>query len=161
MASDSVVLRGHLESLPQELYDSIYDLTFSALESAMWPRGQEDVLIHNDYYRFPMIFHIDQRTRLQYTEQYYSKGRFEFNDKHSARKFLDTLGADYRNLLKQDMRLRILGGGSTQAGRMRIVLRGFGRRYDRTVGAIVWLTGPGPIQYLEFRFSSHGSGALE
>ena len=147
MASDSAEFRKHLQHLPQELFDSIYDLTFSALASAMWPRGQE-VILMDDEYRVPKILHIGQKRRLEYAEQYYSTAQFEFVTVRQADNFLDSIGAEQRRFLRQDMRLHLMSKDFGYAMLMKTALKAFESKYDLPLMPITWYT---PGGYLEFR----------
>lgn len=86
---DTAALRDHLESLPQELYDMIYDLTFTAnpeirvvyLESDP-PAGDEDPTSklgpegskHVSRNRaFSHLLHVNRRTRARYAQSHFGR----------------------------------------------------------------------------------------
>lgn len=68
MTTDAMTLRRHLESLPQEIYDDIYNYTFAA------PSTDQPVIIHPGY-KPPAIFQVNRSTRvsahLAYSQGYY------------------------------------------------------------------------------------------
>lgn len=64
-------LRVRLETLPQELYDEIYDITFTA-EHGMRPIGTKPGLaLHRAHLKF---LQIDPASRTSYAKSYYGKG---------------------------------------------------------------------------------------
>lgn len=145
MASDSATFRKHLQRLPQELFDDIYDLSFGALEEAMWPKGQRVVLI-GDEYRTPKILHIDRKRRLQHVEQYYKTARFEFVTVSHADSFLNSIGAGQRKLLGENMRLHLRSNTLKYAMLMRTAVKALGSKYGLHLMPIIWYT---PGGYLE------------
>lgn len=151
MADSTATLREGLQHLPQELYDNIYDLTFCALERAMWPSTDERVVV-NGAYHTPKILHIDQQRRTQNARDCYSVARFWLSNEELDDKFLESLGWKQRSLLKRDMRLDLNTEISNRnhATRMRAVVKAMKFKYGKPVSPIVWFAGPGP-QYLEFR----------
>lgn len=60
-----------LQSLPQELSNEIYNLTFTAGANGI-------VDLENDK-PFPQLLHVDHRSREEFAKSYYSATRFTFN----------------------------------------------------------------------------------
>lgn len=56
-----------VQSLPQELYDEIYDLTFTA--------DDEPRVINKDY-KPPHLLYVDRASRTKYVKSYYGNGTF-------------------------------------------------------------------------------------
>lgn len=56
-----------LQSLPQELYDRIYDLTFTAVA--------EDNIRMTKHFRFPAVLHVDHASRELAAAAYYSQNK--------------------------------------------------------------------------------------
>ncbi|KAK4494304.1 hypothetical protein PRZ48_014602 [Zasmidium cellare] len=63
--SNTATLRQRLEALPQELYDEIYDLTFT-------PDGGTRNI--SDTYRPPAQLQVSRATRLQFSKAYFGDG---------------------------------------------------------------------------------------
>ncbi|KAK4494305.1 hypothetical protein PRZ48_014603 [Zasmidium cellare] len=79
-------LRNRLESLPQELYDEIFALTFTA---------DSDTYEVTNAYRFPVQLHVSRAIRQQFSESYF-KNRFHVITFGVLREWLKCLdGAAY------------------------------------------------------------------
>ncbi|CAK1358072.1 uncharacterized protein RHO25_007844 [Cercospora beticola] len=77
-------LRDHLETLPQELYDKIYDFTFTAEEKVVY-------IFHCDD-RPPHLLQVDRRSRQKFTASYYSSTTFLFTGAGTFGLWVDALG---------------------------------------------------------------------
>lgn len=69
---DTAQFAKHLQGLPQELYDKIYNLTFSAIRV---PRATID-----SHYRPPATLQVDQASRELFANVYYSTCNFRFRN---------------------------------------------------------------------------------
>ncbi|GIZ41108.1 hypothetical protein CKM354_000442400 [Cercospora kikuchii] len=83
--TDSLELRSHLESLPQELYDYIYDLTFTAdAKVRVYARNHQIWLLELDWLseayseqvvtineKPPHLLHVDRSSRTKFAASYF------------------------------------------------------------------------------------------
>lgn len=76
-------LREHLETLPQELYDMIYDLTFTAEERVVY-------VLQRKHYP-PHLLQVDHHSRQKFTASYYSSTTFLFTSAGSCARWTDAL----------------------------------------------------------------------
>ncbi|GIZ41699.1 hypothetical protein CKM354_000499500 [Cercospora kikuchii] len=79
---ETTSLRKRLESLSQELYDIIYDLTFLA--------PPEVVHVDNGY-RPPHVLHVDKKSRKDFASSYYRNTTFLFADEEVFNKWIAPL----------------------------------------------------------------------
>lgn len=66
--ASSDALRRALQNLPQELYDHIYNLTFTALA--------DDTVRITKHHRFPAVLHVDHASRELAAAAHYSQNKF-------------------------------------------------------------------------------------
>ncbi|KAI5362784.1 hypothetical protein Slin14017_G064650 [Septoria linicola] len=82
-------LRTLLESLPQELYDNIYDCVFTAEPAT--------VTICYEDYRFPHLLHVDRAPRSKFAESYYKVTEIEYGEPSEV-DWLETLPQQHQIL---------------------------------------------------------------
>lgn len=95
-SSATTSLRDRIQSLPQELYDMVYDLTFKL------PSGAIDV--HKNY-KLPFQLHINRAIREDCAQRYFSNHfNFPFRDVYTddlAVKFLTAIPKAYVQLIPE------------------------------------------------------------
>ncbi|KXS98307.1 hypothetical protein AC578_6828 [Pseudocercospora eumusae] len=111
-------LRDLLHTLPQELYDEIFHMTFTAdaairkLNIAFKKRvvyksstkgsicWREPYFYSNVAAVFPPLLHVSRSTRAQFAKSYYGQGAFvAAHDRDAVRKWAEILPSDHRSLL--------------------------------------------------------------
>lgn len=85
----------HVQSLPKELYDWIYELVFTA-GSTGWP-----IRVRNSY-RPPAMLQVSRASRQKFATSYYgSSNGFKFRDEMGMRKWLKSLEYEEKVLLQE------------------------------------------------------------
>lgn len=94
MASDSLELRARLENLPQELYDEIVTITFTATGGV--------VQIYNSRYPRPDLkfMQVSRATRAKYSCSHYDKTTYIVRDAQSCGKWIKSMPIWHLKLLK-------------------------------------------------------------
>ncbi|USW57305.1 hypothetical protein Slin15195_G106240 [Septoria linicola] len=85
-------LRELLDTLPAELYQRIYDMTFTAESTTVYPA-------HKDH-RFPAMLQVDSISRKQFAQSYYTNTTFEFIEALDLAYWLDSLTCETQLLLR-------------------------------------------------------------
>lgn len=111
-------LRDLMQTLPQELYDEIFDMTFTAdagvrkLNTATKKRvlgkfssgstGWRDLYFYSNVAAaFPAVLHVNRSTRAQFAKSYYGQGAFvAVHDRQVARDWVEILPPDHRSLVR-------------------------------------------------------------
>ena len=150
-------LRKLMNSLPQELYDEIYDFTFGALVAEMRssPNAQGTIRMFTGR-RTPTILQIDQASRAEFAKEYYSLGNFKFRNALAASRFLNLIGAQQRKLLEKDIvvmvaltevdrptyRIDTIKRSKDHAAYLNAFVEGWRTRYGMDLPRMVWFEMP-------------------
>lgn len=142
-------LRTRLETLPQELYDEIFDLTFAP------DSGQ---ILVTQGYKFPVQLHVSSQTRKDFIKRYYGEARFlalectdtRYTSGRYLRKWVDSLCEDSLKVLRSKDRYAdwVREGGPRRPGTQRS-----GHRELRTL--FIYLDAPGSYQgiYVDYVYA--------
>ncbi|KAK4494307.1 hypothetical protein PRZ48_014605 [Zasmidium cellare] len=111
--NDTIELRTHLESLPQELYDHIYDLTFTANPCVhyldrFYPRSVASFAKISKLSKVarplfqkpdsPNLLHVDRASRRKFAQSFYGGHGSVFVADHLVCGFVDRIGRFIRSL---------------------------------------------------------------
>lgn len=173
-------LRTYLESLPQELYDEVYNLVFCALERELWPENLPslqavkarnktshpawpdeapmdlDLIIVDTEYRIPAILRINRQRRLDFASDYYGANRFRFIGAEIGSKFFDMIGAEQRSMLTQELTVDLdcrKKYGDRFWG-VADIIDVWAREYEE-VSPILWFARPGGMDRCGYRLGDH------